>query len=229
MHITFRFASPIVLKLKRFRQAGSNACYSASTVPRPHSTVLSDITPAGLADIGRHSCDSRGCRRAAAPFRGTPPLCIHQTPTCWRQASTLRVSSYGSQWTVRLKTDLDQLQGDFDLTSKDYSRPCLPLLWPRLYAEPFGLGEKRRPAMPSAPAPFGCPEKTGLSAPRPRFGFLWGKIIIAKNYFYQLGILSRLSRLYLRGDTKERGPLVLSRQEERRWNFPVPSSRRRGK
>ena len=24
-----------------------------------------------------------------------------------------------------------------------YSRPCLPLLWPRLYAEPFGLGEKR--------------------------------------------------------------------------------------
>ena len=29
---------------------------------------------------------------------------------------------------------------------KRYSRPCLPLLWPRLYAEPFGLGEKRRPA-----------------------------------------------------------------------------------
>ena len=34
---------------------------------------------------------------------------------------------------------------------KRYSRPCLPLLWPRLYAEPFGLGEKRRPATPSAP------------------------------------------------------------------------------
>ena len=26
---------------------------------------------------------------------------------------------------------------------KDYSRPCLPPLWPRLYAEPFGLGEKK--------------------------------------------------------------------------------------
>ena len=23
--------------------------------------------------------------------------------------------------------------------TKRYSRPCLPLLWPRLYAEPFGL------------------------------------------------------------------------------------------
>ena len=40
--------------------------------------------------------------------------------------------------------------------SKRYSRPCLPLLWPRLYAEPFGLGEKRRPAMPSALLAFGC-------------------------------------------------------------------------
>ena len=29
---------------------------------------------------------------------------------------------------------------------KEYSRPCLPLLWPRLYAEPFGLGEKKQVA-----------------------------------------------------------------------------------
>ena len=31
--------------------------------------------------------------------------------------------------------------------TKRYSRPCLPPLWPRLYAEPFGLGEKRRPPL----------------------------------------------------------------------------------
>ena len=35
----------------------------------------------------------------------------------------------------------------YDGSNKRYSRPCLPLLWPRLYAEPFGLGEKRRSAI----------------------------------------------------------------------------------
>ena len=30
--------------------------------------------------------------------------------------------------------------------NKRYSRPCLPPLWPRLYAEPFGLGEKKQVA-----------------------------------------------------------------------------------
>ena len=42
-------------------------------------------------------------------------------------------------------------EGRLRCNQKRYSRPCLPLLWPRLYAEPFGLGEKRQPATPSSP------------------------------------------------------------------------------
>ena len=40
--------------------------------------------------------------------------------------------------------------------SKRYSRPCLPPLWPRLYAEPFGLGEKKQVAFYAASALSAC-------------------------------------------------------------------------